>query len=46
MKTYKLVLTVEAENDAEAADKLFDELYNGDDNMSIQASDMTEVQNA
>ena len=43
MKKYKLELSVEAETAEEAANKLFDELYNGPDNMYIEARDMIEV---
>lgn len=44
MAIYKLELTIEANTPEEAADKLFNELYNGSDNMHIEASDMQEVE--
>lgn len=43
MPKYKLVLTVEADTAEAAADKLFDEIYNSDDNFYIEADDLEEI---
>jgi hypothetical protein len=43
MAKYRLTLTVEAESPEEAADKLFDEIYNSDDKFYIEADDLEEL---